>query len=143
MPRLHFDSYEAPSMGHLDRVPTRTKLVRQGISTIGNLRLARPRVRTLDPFYPPTPRQKSEYLIRLPTISYHHGYSRDRRGSNADVRSHFLPPIPGWEVKTYHYAHHNAHYFATSHPRGRMRQGPYPTISRIRPYLPVLYLAST
>jgi hypothetical protein len=34
--------------------------------------------------------------------------------------------------------HHIVHYFATDHPRGRIRQGPYPTISRIRPYPPVL-----
>jgi hypothetical protein len=35
MPRLRSDSYEAPSTGRLDRVPTRTRLARQGISTTG------------------------------------------------------------------------------------------------------------
>jgi hypothetical protein len=81
--------------------------------------------------------------MQLPTTSYRHGYSSNRRGSNAGGSPHFLPPIPGWEVKTYHYAHHAAHYFATDHPRGRIRQGPYPTISGIRPYPPVLNPAST
>jgi hypothetical protein len=33
-PRLCSDSYEAPSMGCLDRVPTHTRLAQQGISTI-------------------------------------------------------------------------------------------------------------
>jgi hypothetical protein len=46
-------------------------------------------------------------------------------------------------VKTYHYTPHTAHYFTTDHPRWRIRQGPYPTISGIRPYPPVLDLAST
>jgi hypothetical protein len=55
----------------------------------------------------------------------------------------FLPPIPGWEVKTYHYTHHTVHYFITDHPRGRIRQGSYLTISTTRPYPPVLDLAST
>jgi hypothetical protein len=81
--------------------------------------------------------------MRLPTTSYRHGYSRDRRESNIGVRSHFLPPIPGWEVKICHYTHHTAHCFATDHPRGRIRQGPYPTISGIRPYPLVLDPSST
>jgi hypothetical protein len=55
----------------------------------------------------------------------------------------FLPPIPGWEVKTYHYTHHTVHYFTTDHHRGRIRQGPYPTIPETRPYPPVLDPAST
>jgi hypothetical protein len=76
--------------------------------------------------------------MRLPVTSYHHGYSCDRRGNSTGVKSHFLPPIPGWEVKTYHYTHHTTHCFATDHPQGRIRQGPYPTISGIQPYPPVL-----
>jgi hypothetical protein len=55
----------------------------------------------------------------------------------------FLPPILGWEVKTCHYTHHTVYYFATDHPRGRIRQGPYPTILGTRPYPPVLDPAST
>jgi hypothetical protein len=81
--------------------------------------------------------------MRLPATSYHHGYSCDRRGNNTGVKSHFLPPILGWEVKTCHYTHHTAHCFAADHPRGRIRQGSYPTISGIRPYPPVLDPAST
>jgi hypothetical protein len=50
----------------------------------------------------------------------------------------FLSPILGWEVKTYHCTHHTVHCFTTDHPRGRIRQGPYPTISGTRPYPPVL-----
>jgi hypothetical protein len=64
--------------------------------------------------------------MRLPVTSYRHGYSCDRRGNSTGVKSHFLLHIPGWEVKTCHYTHHTAHYFATDHPRGRIRQGPDP-----------------
>jgi hypothetical protein len=81
--------------------------------------------------------------MRLPTTYYHHGYSSNRRGSSTGVKSHFLLPIPGWEVKTYHYMHHTAHYSATDHPRGRIRQGPYPTISGTRPYPPTIDPSST
>jgi hypothetical protein len=72
--------------------------------------------------------------MRLPTTFYHHGYSGNRHGSSTGVKSHFLLPIPGWEVKTCHYTHHTVHYFATDHPRGRIRQGPYPAIPGTRPY---------
>jgi hypothetical protein len=81
--------------------------------------------------------------MQPPTTSYHHGYNSYRHGSSTGVKSYFLLPIPGWEVKTCHCTHHAMHYFATDHPRGRIRQGPYPTISGIRPYPPVLDLAST
>jgi hypothetical protein len=81
--------------------------------------------------------------MRQSVTSYRHGYSCDRCGNNTGVKSHFLPPILGWEVKTYHYTHHTAHYFTTNHPRGRIRQGPYPTISGIQPYPPVFDPAST
>jgi hypothetical protein len=81
--------------------------------------------------------------MRLSTTSYRHGYSCDRRGSSTGVKSYFLLPIPGWEGKPCHYIHHTAHYFATDHPRGRIRQGPYPMISGIQPYPPVLDPSST
>jgi hypothetical protein len=81
--------------------------------------------------------------MQLPTTFYRHGYSRDRRGSNTIVSPYFLPPIPRWEVKTYHYTHLTAHCFATDYPRGRIRQDPYPTISGVRPYPPGLDPAST
>jgi hypothetical protein len=50
-------------------------------------------------------------------------------------------------VKTCHYTHHTVHYFITDHPRGRMRQGPYPqdlgdSALSTRPR-PILDLAST
>jgi hypothetical protein len=38
-------------------------------------------------------------------------------------------------VKTYHCTYHTVHYFTTNHPRGRIRQGPYPMILGTRPYL--------
>jgi hypothetical protein len=128
---------------YLDYTPTHTRPVRQGISTIGKLRLARPQVESLDLSSPPTLRQESEHLMQLPTTFYRHGYSRDLRGSNTGVSSHFLPPIPGWEVKTCHCTHLTAHCSTTDHPRGRIRQGPYPTISGIRPYPSDLDPAST
>jgi hypothetical protein len=116
-PRSRHDSYEARSIKCLDyrQTPTRT--------TPGRI------ARTILPIY-------SEAKIRAfnTTTFYRHGYSHDRRGSNTSVSSHFLPPIPGWEVKTCHYTHLTAHCFATDHPRGRIQQGPYPMISGIRPY---------
>jgi hypothetical protein len=136
-------------MGCLDYVPTRTRHPRRDASTTfrlarssfdkasrlsTNLRLARPQVEPLDPPYSPTLRQKLEHLMRLPTTSYRHGYSCDRRGSSTGVKSHFLLPIPRWEVKICHYTPHTAHCFATDHPRGRIRQGPYPAIPGTQSY---------
>jgi hypothetical protein len=79
-----------------------------------------------------------------------HGYNNNQRGSSTSVKSHFLLPISGWEVKTSHCTHHTMHYFATDHPRGRIRQRPYPAIPGTRPYpftvdppRPVLDPAST
>jgi hypothetical protein len=72
--------------------------------------------------------------MQLPTTSYPHGYSNNRHGGSTGVKSHFLLPILGWEVKTYHCTCHTMHYFTTGHPRGRMRQVPYPAISGTRPY---------
>jgi hypothetical protein len=136
-PRPRPGSYEARSIKHPDRVPTHTRLVQLS----ANLRLTRPRVGSLDPLYSPTLRQKPEHLMRLPATSYHHGHSYDQCGSSAGVSSHFLLPIPGWEVKTCHYTHLTAYCSATDHPRGRIR--PYPTILGIQPYLPVLDPTST
>jgi hypothetical protein len=81
--------------------------------------------------------------MQPPTTSYHHGYNSYQRGSSTSVKSYFLLPIPGWEVKTYHCTHHTVHYFATDHPQGRIQQGPYPMISGIRPYPPVIDPSST
>jgi hypothetical protein len=143
-PRSHSDSYEAPSTGmprprpipykarikrHLDRIPTRTRLA----WLPAKLRLARPRVGTLDPLHSPTSRQKSEHSMRLPATIYRHGHSRDRRGSNASVSPHFFTAHPVMGGKTYHCAPLTAHYFTTDHPRGRIRQGPYSAISKIQP----------
>jgi hypothetical protein len=72
--------------------------------------------------------------MRLPTTSYHHSYSSNRHGSSTGVKSHFLLPIPGSEVKTCHCTHHTVQYFTTDHPRRRIRQGPYPAIPGTRPY---------
>jgi hypothetical protein len=126
MPRPRRDSYEARSTRYLDyrQTPTRT--------TPG--RIARP----ILPAY-----SESGHLMRLPTTSYRHGYSRDLRGSNTSVSSHFLLPITRWEVKACHYTHPTVHCSTTDHPRGRIRQGPYPPISGNRFYPPSLDPAST
>jgi hypothetical protein len=78
--------------------------------------------------------------MRLPTTSYHHGYSGNQHGSSTGVKSHFLPPIPGWEVKTCHYTHYTVHYFATE---GGYDKDRTPTILGTRPYPPVLDPSST
>jgi hypothetical protein len=72
--------------------------------------------------------------MQLPTTSYPHGYSGNQHGSSTGVKSHFLLPIPGWVVKTYHCTCHTGHYSTTDHPRGRIRRVPYPAIPRTRPY---------
>jgi hypothetical protein len=72
--------------------------------------------------------------MRLQTTSYPHGYSNNRHGGSTDVKSHFLLPIPGWAVKTCHCTRHTMHYSTTDHPRGRIRQVPYPAILGTRPY---------
>jgi hypothetical protein len=81
--------------------------------------------------------------MRLPTTSYPYGYSNNWHGGGTSVKSHFLLPIPGWEVKTYHCTCHTIRYFATDHPRGRIRQVPYPAIPGTWPYPPFLDPAST
>jgi hypothetical protein len=88
--------------------------------------------------------------MRLPTTSYSHGYSNNQHGGSTGVQSHFLLPIPGWAVKTCHYTRHTMHYSTTNHPRGRIRQVPYPAIPGTRPCpsivdppRPILDLAST
>jgi hypothetical protein len=81
--------------------------------------------------------------MRLPATIYRHGHNRDRRGSNARVSPHFFTAHPVMEGETCHYAHLTTHCFIANHPRGRIRQGPYSTISEIRPYLSGLDPAST
>jgi hypothetical protein len=127
----------------------RTRLARRDVSTMfrlardsldgtprspRNLRLARPWVEPVDPPHSPTLRQKSEHLMQPPTTFYPHGYSNNRHGSSTSVKSHFLLPIPGWAVKTYHCTRHTEHYSTTDHPRGRIRRVSYPEIPRTRPY---------
>jgi hypothetical protein len=72
--------------------------------------------------------------MQPPTTFYPHGYSGNQHGSSTSVKSHFLLPIPGWAVKTYHYTRHAEHYSATDHPRGRIRRVSYPEIPGTRPY---------
>jgi hypothetical protein len=72
--------------------------------------------------------------MHLPATTHRHGYSRDRRGSNAGVSRHCFTAHPVMGGETCHCAHLTSHCFTTDHPRGRIRQGPYPSISGIRPY---------
>jgi hypothetical protein len=72
--------------------------------------------------------------MQLPTTSYPHGYNNNRHGGSTGVKSHFLLPILGWAVKTYHCTRHTMHYSATNHPRGRIRRVPYPVIPGTQPY---------
>jgi hypothetical protein len=99
-----------------------------------DLQLARPWVEPVDPPHSPTLIQKSKHLMQPPTTSYPHGYSGNQHGSSTSVKSHFLLPISGWAVKTYHYTRHAEHYSTTDHPQGRIRRVSYPEIPRTRPY---------
>jgi hypothetical protein len=88
--------------------------------------------------------------MQPPTTSYPHGYNNNRFGSSTSVKSHFLLPIPGLAVKTYHCTRHTKHYSATDHPRERIRRVLYPKIPGTQPYpfivdppRPVLDPAST
>jgi hypothetical protein len=90
-------------MGRLDRVPTRTRLARQGISTIEKSLTRTTQGRTARPILFTYSEIKVRAFNATIVTSYHHGYSRDRRENSTGVKSHFLLPIPGWEVKTCHY----------------------------------------
>jgi hypothetical protein len=81
--------------------------------------------------------------MQLPTTIYRHGYNRDRCGSNAGVSPHFFTAHPVMGGETCHCAHLTTHCFIANRPRGRIRQGPYSTISEIRPYPSGLDPAST
>jgi hypothetical protein len=148
-PRPRSDSHEAHSMGHLDHVLTHMRLAQRDASTmfqlargslyrtlrlLRNLQLARPWVGPVDPPHSPTLRQKSEHLMQLPTTSYPYGYNNNRHGGSTGVKSHFLLPILGWAVKTYHCTRHTRHYSVTDHPRGRIRRVLYPATPGTRPY---------
>jgi hypothetical protein len=137
-------------MGRLDHVPTRMRLARQDASTTEKS-LTRT---TLGRAGRPTSLTNSETKVRAFNATANHflphGYSGNQHGSSTGVKSHFLLPIPGWAVKTYHCTHHTGHYSTTDHPRGRIRRVPYPAILGTRPYpfvvdppRPVLDPAST
>jgi hypothetical protein len=81
--------------------------------------------------------------MQLPTTSYPYGYSGNQHGSSTNVKSHFLLPILGWAVKTYHCTRHVIHSSTTYHPRGRIRRVPYPAIPGTRPYPFIVDPAST
>jgi hypothetical protein len=85
--------------------------VRRGTST--TLRLARPRVRALDPLNSPTPRQKSEHLMRLPATICRHGCDQDRRGNNTGVSPHCFTTHPVMGSETRHYTHLTLHYLSS------------------------------
>jgi hypothetical protein len=72
--------------------------------------------------------------MQPPTTSYPHGYSNNQHGSSANIKSHFLLPIPGWAVKTCHCTRHTGHGSTTDPPRGRIRRISYPEIPGTRPY---------
>jgi hypothetical protein len=90
---------------HLDRISTRTRLVRPPERP----RLARPRVGVLGPLTSPAPGQKSEHLIRLPTTTYRYGRDQDRRGSNTGVSPHCFTAHPVMGGETCHYTHLTVH----------------------------------
>jgi hypothetical protein len=137
-------------MERLDHVPTRTRLDRRDASTTEKS-LTRMTLGQADrPPHSPTLRQKSNHLMQPPTTSYPHGYSDNQHGSSTSVKSHFLLPIPGWPVKTYHCTRYAEHYSAIDPPRGRIRRVSYPEILGARSYpfpvdppRPVLDPAST
>jgi hypothetical protein len=57
-------------------------------------------------------------LDHVPTRTRLTRQNASTTSTRTGVKSHFLLPIPGWAVKTYHYTHHTRHYSATDHPRG-------------------------
>jgi hypothetical protein len=57
-----------------------------------------------------------------------------QHGSSTSVKSHFLLPMSGWAVKTYHCTRHARYCSATDPPRGITRRLSYPEIPGARPY---------
>jgi hypothetical protein len=65
----------------------------------------------------------------LPTWLHHR-----QHGSSTSVKSRFLPPIPGWAVKTCHYTHHAGYCSAIDAPSRHKTTTVTSRISRARPY---------
>jgi hypothetical protein len=145
MPRPRSDSasYEASLTGRLDYVLTRTRPVRQGISTIGKLRLARPRVESLDLSYPPTLRQKvrafntTTYYLLPPWLQPRSTWEQYQ------CQSSLFTAHPGMGGENLSLYTPYGTLFRHRPPSMRIRQGPYPMIPGIRPYPPSLDPAST
>jgi hypothetical protein len=108
----------------LKKYPTRT--------TMG--RSSRPWVEPADTSSPTYLQTKVKAFNATTNHFLPHGYSGNQHGSSTSVKSHFLLPIPGWAVKTYHCTRHTRHYSATDHPRGRTRRVPCPVILGTQPY---------
>jgi hypothetical protein len=70
-------------MGRLDRVPTRTRLARQGTSTIRKS----PARMTPGRATRPTLFTNSETKVRAFNATTHHGYNSNQRGSSTGVKS--------------------------------------------------------
>jgi hypothetical protein len=47
--------------------------------------------------------------MRLPTITYRHGYDQDRRGNNTRVRPHYFTTHPMMGGEARHYTHLTAY----------------------------------
>jgi hypothetical protein len=114
-PRSGSDSHEAPSTGtprphprrgHLDHTPTRTRLVHPTVKTPTRVTPGQ----ALDPLTSPTPGQKSEHLMRLPTTTNRYGHNQDRRGDNAGVSLHYFTAHPVMGGESCHCTHLTVHY---------------------------------
>jgi hypothetical protein len=90
---------------HLDHTPTRTRLVRPTGKTPTRVTPGQ----ALDPLTSPTPGQKSEHLMRLPTTTNRYGHNQDRRGSNAGVSPHYFSAHPVMGGESSHCTHLTVH----------------------------------
>jgi hypothetical protein len=92
--------------GHLDHAPTRTRPVRPTEKSPTRVTPGR----ALDPLTSPTPGQKSEHLMRLPTTTNRYGHNQDQRGSNAGISLHYFTAHPVMGGESCHYTHLTVHY---------------------------------
>jgi hypothetical protein len=123
MPRLRPRRYNEPKphTERLDHILTRTRLARWDASTTGKSPTRTTLGRAGRPASPTDFRTKVKAFNAttnnfLPPWLQHH-----QHGSNTSVKSHFLLPILGWAVKTYHCTRHARYCSAIDPPRGKTR----------------------
>jgi hypothetical protein len=118
----------------LDHVPTCMRFARRDASTTGKSLTRTTLGRDGRPASPTNSHTKVKAFNATANHFLPPWLQRRQHGSSTSVKSHFLLPILGWAVKTYHCTRHAGHCSTTDPPRGKTRQVSYPEIPGARPY---------